>query len=83
MAYRLSRGTCVDYITDQGEKHQRAWEAELLAFSGTLTLVWAAIRGPIAADAAMEHESPALAMSLGGTISRVYDFSHWLALVIP
>jgi hypothetical protein len=67
-----------------GEKHQRAWEAELLAFSETMTLVKAAIRGPIAADAAMEHESLALAMSLGGAISRVYVFFRiWLALVIP
>ena len=32
----------VDYITDQGEEHQRAWEAELLASSGTVTLVDAA-----------------------------------------
>ena len=39
----------VDYITDQGEEHQRAWEAELLASSETTTLVDAATEGPTAA----------------------------------
>ena len=65
----------VDYITDQGEEHQRAWEAELLASSETMTLVDAATEGPTAAkDAAKEHERPALAMLLGGAIMHGYAF---------
>ena len=66
-------GTCVDYITDQGEKHQRAWEAELFVFSETMTLVDAATVGPTATkDTAKELERPAIAMLRGGAFMLVY-----------